>query len=136
MRYTKENAGVMLLKQIAVFVFGGVGYGGLEILWRGYTHWSMLLTGGVCLTAIYRFYQKYKDLPIGIFCLLCGIIITLFELLAGILVNVIGRMDVWDYSKYRFHLLGQICLPYSILWCLLGIPIKVICTKLDEFFCA
>ena len=33
----------------AVFSLGGLGYGGIEILWRGATHWSMLLTGGVCL---------------------------------------------------------------------------------------
>ena len=30
-----------------LFFLGGIGYAGLEILWRGYTHWTMALTGGV-----------------------------------------------------------------------------------------
>ena len=38
-----------LLHMMAVFVMGGLGYGAIEILWRGATHWSMLLTGGICL---------------------------------------------------------------------------------------
>ena len=121
MRYEKKNAGVRLFTDITVFLLGGIGYGFLEILWRGYTHWSMLLTGGVCLGTIYRFYQKNRGLPIGIFCLFCGMIITGFELLAGILVNVIGRMEVWDYSNYRLNLFGQICLPYSLLWMPVGL---------------
>ena len=37
-----------VLEYGGVFTAGGLGYGGLELLWRGRTHWSMLLCGGVC----------------------------------------------------------------------------------------
>ena len=42
-----------VLEYGCVFAAGGLGYGGLELLWRGRTHWSMLLCGGVCAVLIY-----------------------------------------------------------------------------------
>ena len=42
-----------VLEYGGVFTAGGLGYGGLELLWRGRTHWSMLLCGGVCAVLIY-----------------------------------------------------------------------------------
>ena len=130
------NPGVGLLEYGTVFALGGFGYGLLEILWRGYTHWSMIVTGACCLGSIYRWHKSHQAAAWMPFCLFCGAVITAFELLAGILVNVIGKMNVWDYSGFRIHLFGQICLPYSILWCFLGLPIKLICTKLEAVFCA
>ena len=41
-----------VLEYGGVFTAGGLGYGGLELLWRGRTHWSMLLCGGVCAVLI------------------------------------------------------------------------------------
>ena len=36
------------IERTALFLFvGGISYGLLELLWRGRTHWTMLL-GGVC----------------------------------------------------------------------------------------
>ena len=37
----------------AIFLLGALGYGAVETLWRGGTHWTMLLTGGVCFLLIY-----------------------------------------------------------------------------------
>ena len=31
----------------AVCTVGSVGYSAIEVLWRGFTHWTMALTGGV-----------------------------------------------------------------------------------------
>ena len=42
-----------VLEYGSVFTAGGLGYGGLELLWRGRTHWSMLLCGGACAVLIY-----------------------------------------------------------------------------------
>ena len=44
-----------------IFLIGGLGYGLLEILWRGRTHWSMLLTGGVCFIALYKLFEKAEE---------------------------------------------------------------------------
>ena len=34
-------------KSVVMFLFGGFGYGLIEVLWRGRTHWSMVLCGGI-----------------------------------------------------------------------------------------
>ena len=34
-------------EKIVLFSIGAMGYGLIEILWRGYTHWSMLTAGGI-----------------------------------------------------------------------------------------
>ena len=41
-------------------------------------------------------------------------VITILELAAGLLVN--RRHQVWDYSALPGNFLGQICLPFSLLW--------------------
>ena len=33
---------------LSVFSIGAAGYSLLEILWRGNTHWTMTLAGGIC----------------------------------------------------------------------------------------
>ena len=40
-------------KRGLVFIIGGLMYALIEISARGYTHWSMVLTGGLCLTLMY-----------------------------------------------------------------------------------
>ncbi|OHD82309.1 MAG: hypothetical protein A2355_11620 [Spirochaetes bacterium RIFOXYB1_FULL_32_8] len=48
--------------------------------------------------------------------LLGAVIITLVELISGIILNLIFKFNIWDYSKYPFNFLGQIALARSILW--------------------
>ena len=42
------------MEMIAVYVTGGLLYGLIELLWRGWTHWSMLLCGGACFALMYH----------------------------------------------------------------------------------
>ena len=35
-------------KDLLLFPIGSAGYGLVETLWRGHTHWTMLVAGGVC----------------------------------------------------------------------------------------
>ena len=46
----------------------------------------------------------------------CMIIITVFEFLTGIIVNVKLGWHIWDYSGMPLHVMGQICVPYMFLW--------------------
>jgi len=41
-----------LLKYFILFIIGGSIYIGLEILWRGYSHWTMGILGGICFIAL------------------------------------------------------------------------------------
>lgn len=108
------------------YLIGALGYTVLEILWRGYTHWSMTITGGACFLGFHIMNRKCRRAPLFKRCLFgCGII-TALELIVGCVVNLIFKMKVWDYSGNRFNILGQICLGYSVLWFLLCIPLNKI----------
>lgn len=117
-----------------VFLFSGVGYGFLEILWRGYTHWSMLVTGGICGTVIY-FVASYANIPYIMKILLCTAIVTSVEFIVGCIVNLNLGWNVWDYSNQFLNFKGQICIMYSFLWLLISIILVPICSKIhDNFF--
>ena len=96
-------------------VAGGVAYGMIEVLWRGYTHFSMVITGGVCcylLCRIARMEGSWLRLA-----LMGGLTVTFAELLVGCVVNLWLGWDVWDYSGAFLNLWGQICLAFSLVWC-------------------
>ncbi len=73
---------------VKVFLIGCVGYSALEILWRGFTHWSMALTGGGCMVAIYELNCRHPQLPLWKKCLAGDGIITVAELAVGCVVNL------------------------------------------------
>lgn len=106
-----------------LFAIGAIGYSLIEIIWRGFTHWTMAITGGICFTAIYHLNQKYADKPIGDRSLLCAGVITAVEFAVGCLVNLVLRWNVWDYSRLPFNLLGQVCPLYAFLWFVLSFPL-------------
>ncbi len=112
-----------------VYTLGAIGYGAIELLWRGHTHWTMLLTGGVCFLLIYLVATRLT-LPLPLSGLFCAALITAVELLAGLLVNRALGWNVWDYSSLPLNLSGQICLLYSFYWLLLSIPAVALCRLL------
>ena len=104
-----------------VYVLGALGYGAIELLWRGRTHWSMLLLGGVCFLSMhlivtrtpFRLWEKW---------LLCAIAVTALEFCAGCLLNLALGWGVWDYSGAPGNLLGQVCPAYALAWLGLSVP--------------
>ncbi len=112
-------------KLLFLFITGGIGYCAIEILWRGYTHWSMFLLGGICLCILVLTFNRLYNTPIILKAIIGGGIITVAEFLTGCIVNIFLGWNVWSYSSAPFNLLGQICLPYSILWTILCLPIAL-----------
>ena len=41
-----------LLKCALLFLIGGALYYCIEILWRGHSHWTMAVVGGICFVVI------------------------------------------------------------------------------------
>ena len=109
-----------------LFLLGGGVYGFLEILWRGYTHWTMVLLGGGLFLMLGRLGallpQRLGLLRRG---LIGGAVITGAEFLAGWALNLQLGLHVWDYSRMPLQLFGQICLPYSLLWVVLAVLAQV-----------
>ena len=110
-----------------LFIVGGILYSLMEISFRGFTHWTMTLTGGVCLVLMYRADMKFEKARLWQKCLMGSVIITTLEFIVGCIDNIAFNWDVWDYSKTPFNFMGQICLPFSIIWFVISAPVAYFC---------
>jgi len=105
---------------ILIFIMGAL-YMILEGVWRGWTHISMLFVGGICAFLIGRLneHPKFYDKKMWQQCLIGTLIILTLEFTSGCILNLWLHLDVWSYANEPFNILGQICLPYALLWLLL-----------------
>lgn len=103
-----------------MFLIGSCGYGLIEVLWRGHTHWSMLCAGGVCFNIFSYISEKMKKAGKLAKAFAGSIAVTSVELVFGLIFNVFLKKNVWDYSKMPLNLGGQICLLYSFFWLILS----------------
>lgn len=72
-----------------MFLTGGVLYGAIEVAFRGFTHWSMVITGGSALLSIYLINEIFPEVSIFIKAFAGSLIITTLELTVGLIVNKI-----------------------------------------------
>lgn len=103
-----------ILQTLSHFLLGGFGYVGLELLWRGRSHYSMFLAGGICFLLLGGLNRANPRLPMPLRCIAGALVITAVELAAGLLFN--RQYQVWDYRDSPYNFMGQICLPFSLLW--------------------
>lgn len=107
----------LLGKYLILFIIGGIVYNLIEILWRGYSHWTMFILGGICFICLGLINEFIPwNMPLCVQMLIGSIIITTLEYITGCIVNIQLGMNVWDYSELPFNLNGQICLLFSVLW--------------------
>ena len=104
-----------LEKELLVAGCGGCLYVLTELLWRGRSHISMFILGGICFWLIGRL-DRNQTIPIWQQGLSGAALITALEFLTGLLVNRWLALHVWDYSHLPMNFMGQICLPYFLLW--------------------
>ncbi len=109
-----------------VYAVGAVGYSAIELLWRGWTHWSMTLTGGACFLGFHLLNGRFSDEALCFRCLRGCWLITAIEFCVGCVVNLWLHLQVWDYSKLRGNLFGQVCPLYTVLWFFLCIPMSYV----------
>ena len=115
-----------------IFAAGAIGYACVEILFRGYTHWSMMLTGGACVLTIYYINIEFPRAPLLLRALGGTFIIGFFELMVGLVVNIWFEWDIWDYSDVPGNILGQICPLFSGAWFLLSLGLCTVMAKLNH----
>ncbi|MBR4117171.1 MAG: putative ABC transporter permease [Clostridia bacterium] len=120
----------MKRENLLMFPIGALGYGLIEILWRGHTHPSMLTAGGICFVFFGKIGEKYKNQSLVKKAVIGSIFITFIELVFGIIFNLLLKKKVWDYSKMPFNFLGQICLLYSVFWGILSLIFIPLATSL------
>lgn len=111
-----------------LFLAGSCGYPALELLWRGRTHYSMALAGGICMMLINQVCcERMRGKSVFSRCFAGSAIITGVEFAVGLVFNDLMGLNVWDYSSMPFNLMGQVCLPYSVLWYGLSLPAMALC---------
>lgn len=119
----------LMYKYLLFFLLGGSIYYCIEILFRGHSHYSMFILGGICYILIGCINEYFPwNMPIEIQAILGGLIVTALEFATGCIVNLWLGLGIWDYSNLKYNIMGQICLPFTFLWML----ISVIAILLDD----
>ena len=129
------KAMISLIKYLFLFSVMGAIYMTIEVLWRGYSHFSMFILAGVSGVSIGRINEDLpKETPVWLQALLGTVIILYGEFLFGCVLNLWLGLDIWDYSDVPFNLLGQICLPFALLWAALSVGIILLDDYLRYWF--
>lgn len=119
-----------IIKKLALFLIGGFAYYGIELLYRGFSHWTMIIVGGLCFVIIGSIndYLDWNDSLIKQD-LLASFIILCIEFFSGVILNIVLKLNVWDYSDSFLNIYGQICFRSFIYWLILS-PVGII---LDDY---
>lgn len=84
-----------------VYLFGGIMYGLMEVIWRGHTHWTMTLTGGTALLILYIINIKMSNCNILLKCLIGASAITLLEFTVGVIINTCYDESISQQAKTK-----------------------------------
>ena len=120
----------LLDKYLFLFGSGGLLYILIELIWRGYSHWTMFALGGICFVFLGLINEILPwQMPLWMQVVIGAIGITILEFLTGCVVNRWLGWGVWDYSNLPGNILGQICPQYMILW----LPVSLAGIILDDW---
>lgn len=121
---------LILRKYLTLAATGGMLYVALELAWRGWSHWTMFILGGICFVALGFINEVLPwEMPLWQQMLLGACIVTALEFLTGGLVNLWLGWGVWDYSNIPGNIMGQVCPQYFVLW----LPVSLIGIVLDDW---
>lgn len=115
-----------IYKYFIFFLLGGAIYYAIEIVYRGHSHISMVILGGICFILIGLINELFPwELCIEVQAVIGAIIVTVLEFFTGLIVNIWLQLNVWDYSNMPFNLGGQICLPFSLIWIAISVVVII-----------
>ena len=119
-----------LFKHFVLFLIGGFLYYTIEILWRGYSHWSMFILGGICFifAGIQNEHTSWEE-PLWKQVLKVDVFVLIAEFIAGCILNLWLELNIWDYSNLKFNILGQSSLLFAVLF----LPLCLIAIVLDDY---
>ena len=108
---------MFLIKEVCLFAVGGFLYVLFEYVWRGYSHGTMFVVGGLCFIVIGLINEILTEkMSLLTQSVIGACIVTVVEFISGYIINIVLKLNVWDYSDLPFNIMGQICLPYTLLW--------------------
>ncbi len=118
-----------LLQYLFLFWFGGSIYLEIELLYRGYSFWTMFTLGGIIFLlcgALNEIWSWSLNLPWQV--LIGTGITTLLEFIVGVICNIWLGLNMWDYSNLPGNILGQIAPQFIVLW----VPLILIAIVVDD----
>lgn len=110
-----------LVKYLILLVVGGAAYYGIEIVARGFSHWTMFFVGGICFVLVGIINEVTPKIPLLQQMILSAAIITAIEFVFGCILNIWLGLNIWDYSDEVGNVLGQICPSHTLYWFLLSL---------------
>lgn len=128
-----------IIENTVLWMTGGLFYFYLEIAFRNYSHYSMIVCGGFCFVIVGTIgnyiLETESDIPkaVALIMFFGALVITTLELFTGIIVNVKLNMGVWDYSSMKYNVYGQICLTYTMIWSLLSLLCVFVANLIKRF---
>lgn len=108
------------IKYLILLLVGGTSYYYIEILARGFSHWTMFIVGGICFILIGIINEITPKMSLLKQMLLSAVIITVVEFIAGCILNIWLEMNIWDYTDEIGNIFGQICPKHTCYWFLLS----------------
>ena len=119
-----------MYKYMTLLLIGGGLYVLVELIWRGRSHWTMFVLGGLCFIGIGLINEIIPwDMPLWQQIIIGACIVTALEFLTGCIVNLWLGWAVWDYSMLPGNVFGQICPQFFLL----GLPVALIAIVLDDW---
>lgn len=125
-----------LIRDIFLFFIIGIIYVFIEILFRGYSHWSMFILAGICGVFIDKLNNVFSyDFDIVLQCSICAFFCSILEGYFGVLFNIILDCNIWDYSNVPgpVFFCGQVSLLFSFIWFLLSFVCIIICDSINYY---
>lgn len=122
---------IYCMELLLIWEVGGCIYYTLEVLFRGYSHVSMYILGGICLVLIGLLNEVglLKNTYFEVQVLVGDCIVLFLEFVTGCIVNIGLGLHVWDYSNMWGNLLGQICPLFAIIW----LPLIALAIYVDDW---
>ena len=118
-----------LIMFATMFFLGGTLYTAIEIAYRGFSHVSMFILAGIIaiLIALLNDFVYTFETDYIIQVLTAAVIATIGEGITGIIVNIILKLNVWNYSGLWGNFFFNQCnVFYCMAWiiiCAFSIPI-------------
>ena len=117
-------------KYLILFAIGAAAYVLVELIWRGYSHWTMAILGGLCFLMIGGINNWIPwAMPLPLQCIIGAGIVTMAELVAGLVLNVWLGIGIWDYSNLPYNFMAQICPQFTAAW----VGLSLLAILLDDW---
>ena len=82
-----------------LMAYGFWGYPFLEILFRGWSHWSMALAGGICFGLMGLVSDTLYRYRLPVRAMASAVTVLFVEFIFGCIFNLGMQLHIWDYSR-------------------------------------